>query len=114
MLPGAPECTYFRSAAGVLELGDGRRATTYLERGLTALPESYRRDRAWYGACLARAHAIQGDAEAAVATALNTAPDATELNPYALAELQRTAQDLAWVSAPGAQAIKDSLTGSKP
>ncbi|RSN01147.1 hypothetical protein DMB42_39850 [Nonomuraea sp. WAC 01424] len=58
-----------------LELGDGRRATDYLERGLSTLPDRYRRDRAWFGACLARAQALQGDAEAAVATALNVAPE---------------------------------------
>ncbi|MGP3965828.1 helix-turn-helix domain-containing protein [Nonomuraea sp. 3N208] len=97
-----------------LELGDGRRAADYLERGLSTLPESYRRDRAWYGACLARAQLMQGDAEAAVATALDVAPDAAALNAYAVTELQRAAHDLALSSAPGAQAIKDSLTGSKP
>ncbi|GAA3661874.1 hypothetical protein GCM10022224_026860 [Nonomuraea antimicrobica] len=97
-----------------LELGDGRRAADYLERGLSTLPDHYRRDRAWYGACLARAQALQGDAEAAISTALDVAPDATALNAYAVTELRRTAKDLASAGAPGAEAIKDSLTASQP
>ncbi|MEV0388738.1 helix-turn-helix transcriptional regulator [Nonomuraea sp. NPDC050643] len=96
-----------------LELGDGRRASDYLERGLSTLPDHYRRDRAWFGACLARAQALQGDAEAAVATALNAAPDATALNAYAETELHRIAHDLAMAGAPGSEAIKESLAGSK-
>ncbi|MEV0160406.1 hypothetical protein [Nonomuraea fuscirosea] len=97
-----------------LELGDGRRAADYLERGLSTLPEHYRRDRAWYRACLARAQALRGGAEAAVATALNVAPDATALNAYAVAELQRIAHDLAITGAPGSEAIKESLAARKP
>ncbi|MFK4035346.1 helix-turn-helix domain-containing protein [Nonomuraea wenchangensis] len=97
-----------------LELGDGRRATDYLERGLSTLPGHYRRDRTWYEACLARAQAIQGDAEAAVATALKVIPDATTLNAYAVAELQRTAYELTSAGALGAEAIQDSLREPKP
>ncbi|NJP98659.1 helix-turn-helix transcriptional regulator [Nonomuraea sp. FMUSA5-5] len=97
-----------------LELGDGRRAADYLERGLSTLPYHYRRDRAWFGACLARAQALQGDAEAAVATALDIAPDATTLNAYAETELHRIAHDLAVAGAPGAEALRECLAGSKP
>ncbi|MCA2220596.1 helix-turn-helix domain-containing protein [Nonomuraea aurantiaca] len=92
-----------------LELGDGRRATDYIERGLSTLPEPYRRDRAWFGACLARAHIMQGDAEAATSIALNVAPDAAAVNAYAVAELRRAAHELAEAGAPGGQAIRDSL-----
>ncbi len=46
-------------------LGDGPRAVRFLDRGLATLPEAYRRDRAWFGTCLARAHALAGDVEAA-------------------------------------------------
>ncbi|MGI5268427.1 helix-turn-helix domain-containing protein [Nonomuraea sp. CA-218870] len=95
-----------------LELGDGRRATDYLERGLSTLPGHYHRDRAWYGACLARAQAMQGDAEAAVATALSVAPDAIALNAYAVTELRRTAHHLGSIGASGARAIKESLVPS--
>ncbi|MGW4802496.1 XRE family transcriptional regulator, partial [Nonomuraea sp. NPDC004297] len=94
-----------------LELGDGRRAVDYLERGLATLPDHYRRDRAWYGACLARAQALQGDAEAAVTTALNVASDATALNTYAVTELQHTAHALASAGSSGAMVIKESLAG---
>ncbi|MFG1697724.1 XRE family transcriptional regulator [Nonomuraea sp. NPDC049309] len=97
-----------------LELGDGRRAADYLERGLSTLPEAYRRDRAWYGACLARAHLMQGDAEAAIATALAVAPDAKEVNAYAVTELHRTARDLAAAGAPGAQVLESHLTAPEP
>src|SRR5690606_42070433 len=77
-----------------LELGDGRRAAAYLERGLSTLPDHYRRDKTWYAACLARAQAIQGDAEAAGATALEVAPDATALNAYAVTALYLAARYL--------------------
>jgi hypothetical protein len=97
-----------------LELGDGRRAAEYLERGLSTLPDCYRRDRAWYGACLAQAHILQGDAEAATTIALDVASDAVAVNAYAVTELQRTAHDLTMAGAPGSETIKDSLTGSKP
>ncbi|MEV0613824.1 XRE family transcriptional regulator [Nonomuraea sp. NPDC050404] len=89
-----------------LELGDARRATDYLERGLAALPEHYRRDRAWFGACLARAQLMQGDAEAATAVALDVALDAIEVNAYAVAELKRIARGLA---GSGAQALSGAL-----
>ncbi|MET8000585.1 helix-turn-helix transcriptional regulator [Nonomuraea glycinis] len=97
-----------------LELGDGHRAADHLERGMSTLPEHYRRDRAWYGSCLARAQAMQGDAEAAVATALDVALDAMTLNAYAVTELRRTARELASAHAPGASTINDSLVLSKP
>ncbi|SDM36913.1 hypothetical protein SAMN05421874_1629 [Nonomuraea maritima] len=96
-----------------LELGDGRRATDYLARGLVTLPGHYRRDRAWYGACLARAHAMQDNAEAAVATALDVSSDAMAVNAYAVTELQRTANELISAGVVGAQAIVDSLAASK-
>ncbi|MER7500659.1 helix-turn-helix transcriptional regulator [Nonomuraea pusilla] len=96
-----------------LELGDGRRAADYLERGLSTLPDSYRRDRAWYGACLARAHLLQGDGEAATTIALDVAPDALAVNAYAVTELRRAAHELASAGASSAKAIKDSLASTK-
>ncbi|MEV5553825.1 helix-turn-helix transcriptional regulator [Nonomuraea wenchangensis] len=95
-----------------LELGDGRRAADYLKRGLSTLPESYRRDRAWYGACLARAHVLQGDAEAATVIAIDVAQDAAGVNAYAVTELRRTARELAEAGTPGTKAIEDSLTSA--
>ncbi|MEV0381783.1 helix-turn-helix transcriptional regulator [Nonomuraea sp. NPDC050643] len=96
-----------------LELGDGRRAADFIERGLSTLPGSYRRDRAWFGACLARAHILQGDAEAATAIATDVAPDAVAVNTYAVTELRRAAHELAEAGASGAKAIKDSLTSAE-
>ncbi|WP_285776736.1 XRE family transcriptional regulator [Microtetraspora sp. NBRC 13810] len=96
-----------------LELGDGRRAAEFIERGLSTLPESYRRDRAWFGACLARAHILQGDAEAATAIATHVAPDAVAVNAYAVTELHRAAHELSAAGASGAKVIKDSLTSVK-
>ncbi|MFC5820255.1 helix-turn-helix domain-containing protein [Nonomuraea harbinensis] len=97
-----------------LELGDGRRATDYLQRGLSSLPKSYRRDRAWYGACLARAHILQGDAEAATAIAKEVVLDAVAVNTYAVTELRHAAHDLTKVGASGAKAIEDALTTVTP
>ncbi|MBB5130550.1 transcriptional regulator with XRE-family HTH domain [Thermocatellispora tengchongensis] len=93
-----------------LELGEGRRAAELIERGLSGLPESYRRDRAWFGACLARAHAVEGDAEAAVTVAVATAPDAAAVNPYAMTELRATEHALAEAGARvAAEAVGDAL-----
>lgn len=52
---------------------------------------------------------MQSDAEAAVATVLDVAPDAIALNAYAITELRRTARDLASLGAPGVKEIRDSL-----
>ena len=56
---------------------------------------------------------MQGDAEAAVTTALGIAPDAIALKAYAVTEFHRTAHDLTLAGAPGAKAIKESLKPSK-
>ncbi|SDH42196.1 DNA-binding transcriptional regulator, XRE-family HTH domain [Sinosporangium album] len=94
-----------------LELGEGRRAANLIERGLSDLPESYRRDRAWFGACLARAFAVEGDAEAAASVAANAAPDAAAVNPYAVTELRNTAQTLAEVGAhASAEEMRELVT----
>ncbi|MFC4111078.1 helix-turn-helix domain-containing protein [Nonomuraea zeae] len=92
-----------------LELGDGRRATDFIMRGLSTLPESYRRDRAWYGACLTRAHILQGDIEAATTVATDVAQDAVTLNAYAVKELRRAAHEIAKASASGAKTITAAL-----
>ncbi|MEV7006253.1 hypothetical protein [Streptosporangium sp. NPDC051022] len=92
-----------------LELGDGRRAVPFLERGLSELPESYRRDRAWYGACLAHAHATAGEAEAAAEVALGIAPDAVAVNAYAVRDLRKVVKLLDRMRAPGARDLEDAL-----
>ncbi|MEV8635403.1 XRE family transcriptional regulator [Streptosporangium sp. NPDC051023] len=95
-----------------LEIGDGRRAVPFLERGLSDLPESYRRDRAWFGACLARAHAMTGEAEAATETALSIAPDAVAVNIYAVGDLRKVVKLLDRMRAPGARDLEDALPTS--
>ncbi|MEV7006496.1 helix-turn-helix transcriptional regulator [Streptosporangium sp. NPDC051022] len=92
-----------------LELGDGRRAVPFLERGLSELPESYRRDRAWYGACLAHAHATAGEAEAAAEVALGIVPDAVAVNAYAVRDLRKVVKLLDRMRAPGARDLEDAL-----
>ncbi|MEO3810966.1 hypothetical protein ABGB17_18355 [Sphaerisporangium sp. B11E5] len=77
-----------------LTLGGAARAVAFLDLGLTRLPQSYRRDRAWFGACLARAHAAAGDAEAAETVALAAAPDAVAVNQFARRDLGKVAEDL--------------------
>ncbi|MFI0422393.1 helix-turn-helix domain-containing protein [Spongiactinospora sp. 9N601] len=97
-----------------LTLGYGRRAAELIERGLSELPESYRRDRAWFGACLAHAHAVEGDAASATAVAATIAPHAAAVNSYAVAELHATARTLADAGAHAeANAIEDMVTASR-
>lgn len=93
-----------------LALGDGTRAVRFLERGLAKLPQSYRRDRAWFGTCLARAYAVAGEAEAAVDMALSIAPDAVAVNTYATQDLRKVARTLDRMGAPGARAVEEAIT----
>ncbi|WP_068900542.1 DNA-binding protein [Planomonospora sphaerica] len=81
--------TWFRLQRGMteLQLGNWSKAIDLLTEGLLGLPESYKRDRAWYGSCLAKAHAEAGDASAAVAVSLPVVADAVELNRHARKEL---------------------------
>lgn len=75
-----------------LHLRNWQGAARMLAAGLTALPSSYRRDRAWYGACLAHAHAGAGDAEQAESVAVGFAADIADVNGYARTELLTTAR----------------------
>ncbi|WP_093836789.1 hypothetical protein [Streptomyces aidingensis] len=67
---------------------DASQAIAPLELFLNQLPATYVRDRAWYGACLARAHSAAGDLDAASQTARTFAPDAVRLNRYAADDLR--------------------------
>ncbi|HUY47535.1 MAG TPA: XRE family transcriptional regulator [Streptosporangiaceae bacterium] len=102
---------WFRLQRGMAEahLGNWSAAADLLTRGLTALPESYRRDRAWYGACLANAHAMAGDAECAESVALHFAGDIAALNDYARAELLKAARSLDRRAARQGRTIKEAL-----
>lgn len=92
-----------------LHLGNWPAAAQLLTAGLDALPESYRRDRAWYGACLASAHAGAGEAEQAAAVALRFAADIAALNRYARRELLAAAETLDRARAPQARVIRETL-----
>ncbi|WP_116246298.1 helix-turn-helix domain-containing protein [Nocardiopsis sp. FIRDI 009] len=85
--------TWFLAQRGMVELdlGNGERAVDMLSRALDGLPEHYRRDRAWYRACLATAHAVAGDLDAAADIATDTAGDALAVNAYAVDELRGVA-----------------------
>ena len=85
--------TWFLAQRGMveLELGNGTRAVDMLTRALDGLPEHYRRDRAWYRACLAKAHALAGDLEAAAGVGIAAAPDSLAVNAYATDELRSIA-----------------------
>lgn len=102
---------WFRLQCGMIELHlrNWDVAADLLAAGLDELPESYRRDRAWYGACLVSAHAGAGDAEQAGAVAVRFAADIAEVNSYARGELLGTAGKLRRIGAPQAQIIGDAL-----
>ena len=84
-------------------------AARLLSAGLAALPEWYRRDRAWYGACLASAHAGAGDAEQAEAVAVAFAEDVKAVNSYARGELLDAAGVLDRMGAHQAGVIREAL-----
>lgn len=92
-----------------LHLGNWRDAAGLLQAGLGALPASYRRDRAWYGACLATAHAGAGDAEQAEAVALEFAADVKAVNSYARGQLLDVAGILAGMDARQAEVIREAI-----
>ncbi|MFE3553760.1 helix-turn-helix domain-containing protein [Streptomyces sp. NPDC059193] len=86
--------SWFSAQRGMADLHLSRwgSAVENLATGLAGFDLSYRRDRAWYGACLAHAHAGGGEAEAALTTALAAVPDAAELGrPHAWGELHAVA-----------------------
>ena len=103
--------TWFQLQRGMAELhlGNWRTAAELLTSGLSALPESYRRDRAWYGACLARAHAEADDAEQAETVAVRFAADIAAVNSYARGELLDATRTLSRKGARQAKTIREAL-----
>ncbi|WP_307808392.1 XRE family transcriptional regulator [Streptomyces oryzae] len=78
-----------------LHLREWQAAVRHLSRGLRSMPDTYRRDKTWYRACLAHAYAEAGEAEQALATALAAVPDASEVGrPHSWNELHTTAASL--------------------
>lgn len=107
---------WFRLQRGLAELHlhNWAGAAVLLAPGLEALPDSYRRDRAWYGACLVRAHAEAGDAEQAEAAALRFAADILAVNSYARGQLLGAAGKLRGIGAPQARVIRTVLSDGRP
>ncbi|WP_436992784.1 XRE family transcriptional regulator [Streptomyces sp. enrichment culture] len=104
--------TWFAAQRGMAELhlGQWARAAGNLKAGLAGFAPAYRRDRAWYGACLARAYASAGEAEAALETALGVIADASEIGrPHAWEELHRVAATLLRRRAHEGRALSDAL-----
>ncbi|MBV7668366.1 helix-turn-helix domain-containing protein [Streptomyces halstedii] len=67
-------------------------AVDNLVAGLAGFGPGFRRDRAWYGACLAHAYAGAGEADVALSTALGVIDDASEIGrPHAWGELHTVA-----------------------
>ncbi|MGV9771978.1 XRE family transcriptional regulator [Streptosporangium sp. NPDC003464] len=107
--------TWFRLQRGMTELhlANWPKAIDLLTDGLSGLPESYKRDRAWYGSCLAKAHAEAGDAAAAVQVSLPIVADAVELNRHATKELVNVATLLTRRKAPQAADLKEALVAGR-
>ncbi len=107
---------WFRLQRGMAELHlrNWPAAAGLLAAGLDGLPEDYRRDRAWYGACLASAHAGAGDAEQAEAIALRFAADIAAVNSYARGELLQAARILDGKGARQGKTIREALTSREP
>lgn len=84
---------WFTAQRGMIELdlGNGPQAIELLQTTMDSLPTNYKRDRAWYGALLAKAHVIAGDLDSAAQLGANFAPAAKALNQYAVKELKEVA-----------------------
>jgi transcriptional regulator with XRE-family HTH domain len=75
-----------------MHLHDWQAAIGHLTAGLGGLPDEYRRDKAWFSACLAHALAGAGEAAQAVSTAVAAVPNAAAVGrPHSWNELHTTA-----------------------
>ncbi|MGK5638395.1 helix-turn-helix domain-containing protein [Streptomyces sp. URMC 126] len=87
-------------------------AVDHLVAGLAGFAPAFRRDRAWYGACLAHAYAGAGEAEAALEAALAVVGDAAEVGrPHAWGELHAVAALLLRRGAQEGRVLVDVLAG---
>ncbi|MFF3731884.1 helix-turn-helix domain-containing protein [Streptomyces sp. NPDC002476] len=104
--------SWFAAQRGMadLHLKEWSSAAENLVTGLAGFAPSFRRDRAWYGSCLAHAYAGAGEAEAALETSLSVINDASEIGrPHAWEELHRVAGVLMRRRAPEGRALFDAL-----
>ncbi|MEU5701274.1 XRE family transcriptional regulator [Streptomyces aurantiacus] len=107
--------TWFTLQRGMaaLHFRDWQGAADHIGAGLDALPETYRRDRAWYRSCLAHALAGGGESERAVAVAMETIPDASAIGrPHAWNELHTTAAVLMRQGGAEGRQLVDALQAS--
>lgn len=107
--------TWFRLQRGMTELhlSNWPKAVDLLTAGLASLPASYKRDRAWYGSCLAKAHAKTGDARASLAVGLPIVGDAVKLNRHAHKELVNVQVLLRERRSPHAETLAEALTAAR-
>ncbi|WP_214326009.1 hypothetical protein [Nonomuraea sediminis] len=107
--------TWFRLQRGMTELylSNWPKAVDLLTAGMDSLPKSYKRDRAWYGSCLAKAHAEAGDAATALQVALPVVADAVELNRHAHKELVNVKVLLGERRSPLADTLEQALTTAR-
>jgi transcriptional regulator with XRE-family HTH domain len=104
--------SWFAAQRGMAELHlkQWHRAVDNLVVGLNGFASTYRRDRAWYGACLARAYAGGGEEEAALEIALEIVGDASEVGrPHAWGEPHTVAGLLLRRGAPQGRLLFDAL-----
>ncbi len=108
--------TWFTAQRGMIETelaergaGNARYAVALLGKALRDLPESFRRDRAWYGTMLARAHAAAKDYDAAAGTGLKFAREAIAVNAYAVSDLNDISSTLAKLGVRAGRELTDLL-----
>ncbi|MFE4590582.1 XRE family transcriptional regulator [Streptomyces laurentii] len=104
--------SWFSAQRGMadLHLREWERAAENLRVGLAGFAPSYRRDRAWYGACLAHAYAGAGEPGAALTTALAAVRDAADVGrPHAWHELHKVAALLLRHRSPEGRELFDAL-----
>ncbi|MEU1282592.1 helix-turn-helix domain-containing protein [Streptomyces sp. NPDC005805] len=104
--------SWFAAQRGMadLHLRNWAGAADHLIVGLDGFAPAFRRDRAWYGSCLAHAYAGSGETEASLATALAALPDAADVGrPHAWRELHKVAGMLLRRRAPEGRVLYEAL-----
>ncbi|TBO60892.1 XRE family transcriptional regulator [Streptomyces kasugaensis] len=104
--------SWFAAQRGMadLHLKSWGSAIDKLMAGLAGFAPDFRRDRAWYGSCLAHAYAGAGETEAAFSTALGIINDASEIGrPHAWGELHTVAALLLRRGAQEGRELVDAL-----
>ncbi|MFB7358325.1 XRE family transcriptional regulator [Streptomyces gardneri] len=104
--------SWFAAQRGMadLHLREWASAAEHLVVGLAGFAPAYRRDRAWYGSCLAHAYAGAGEPGAALEVALAIVRDAADVGrPHAWGELHKVAGLLMRRRVPEGRALFDAL-----